>query len=70
MNEKKAVWRKGFDSNTGCEVLSIPTNGTFTRDWQNNYYFLYGVAPTTWKQIAEPTEVAELKRIFRVAYGY
>ena len=64
------VWRKGNDPDTGWEVLSIPRSGTFTRDWQDNYYYLHGVAPTTWKQLAEPADKAEVKRAFRFAYGY
>jgi hypothetical protein len=38
----------------------IPGSGTFTRDWQDNYYYLYGVGPTTWKQIGDVGEVVQL----------
>jgi hypothetical protein len=64
------IWRKGNNPKTGWEVLSIPASGTFTRDWQDNYYYLHGVSPTTWKQIADVDDVAKLKRAFGHAFGY
>lgn len=70
MSAQSSTWRKGNDAHTGWEVLSIPLSGTFTRDWCDRYYYLRGVAPVTWEQIAEADDVAQLKKAFAHAFGH
>lgn len=70
MSTRQLVWKKGNDTRTGWEVLSIPTSGTFTRDWTDRYYYLRDAAPVTWKEIAEAADVKELKRVFAHAFGH
>jgi plasmid maintenance system antidote protein VapI len=38
------------------------TDSTFTRDTAYRYYYLYGVDPTTWMQIAVDLDYARLKK--------
>jgi hypothetical protein len=70
MGDRTKGWRVGHDAHLGWEVLSNPANGVYSRDWQDNYYYLFGVCPTTWRQIADPGELVELKRVFQAVYGY
>jgi hypothetical protein len=69
MSNQPPMWKIGKDKATGWEVLSIPDHGTFTRDTAERYYYLYGVGPTTWMQIADETEIAQLRQHFTHAFA-
>lgn len=71
------IWTKGIDPVLGWEVLSMRegySTNTFTRDpHRSRFYYLSGVAPTTWKEIAEQNnsdQLRTLKTLFDKAFAY
>lgn len=69
MSIQSLNWKLTINQNTGWEVLSLYGSGTYSRDFEDRYYYLSDALPTTWRQIVKSEDLAQLKKHFEQAHS-